>query len=340
MKFTGRRVKGIIRIPSDFTEIDGIDRYGRIMYDVDYWASIPNSIRNRTVTVRISVYNKNPIVKTDMFDGVKTPEQAVQALSYYEGKRKNKVRSARARPVAVKYSDISAYISNSVARKIYRDPKNAWRYLRTEKRYVVVKSSKHLDGRSKKTANYSYSTVKRGYRSKNVSHRRAALKSIFAHGVCPSAAGEASFPINTIAASMQGVRRRGASSRHYSFAKRKRKSRAWTNLRNSKSRQSRSNYTFKKSRWGGILRNKLRSRAYRNRSDASSLPIKTHVVMRRRKIAWVHIKEEIRISQRRIRGASKLYFLIELLDHRRNVVDVINRVVDHDAEMEDFLTPD
>jgi len=340
MKFTGRRVKGIIRIPSDFTEIDGIDRYGRIMYDVDYWASIPNSIRNRTVTVRISVYNKNPIVKTDMFDGVKTPEQAVQALSYYEGKRKNKVRSARARPVAVKYSDISAYISNSVARKIYRDPKNAWRYLRTEKRYVVVKSSKHLDGRSKKTANYSYSTVKRGYRSKNVSHRRAALKSIFAHGVCPSAAGEASFPINTIAASMQGVRRRGASSRHYSFAKRKRKSRAWTNLRNSKSRQSRSNYTFKKSRWGGILRNKLRSRAYRNRSDASSLPIKTHVVMRRRKIAWVHIKEEIRISQRRIRGASKLYFLIELLDHRRNVVDVINRIVDHDAEMEDFLTPD
>ena len=62
--------------------------------------------------------------------------------------------------------------------------------------------------------------------------------------------------------------------------------------------------------------------------------------MRRRKVAWVHIKEEIRLSQRRLRGVSKLYFLIELLDNKRNVVDIINRVVDHDAEMEEFLTPD
>ena len=340
MKFIGKRVKNVIRVPADFTEVDGIDRYGRILYDVEYWASIPNSIRNRALTVKISVFNKNPIANTRMFDEVKTPEQAVQALSNYEGKRKNRVRKGRARPIAVKYSDISAYISNSVARKIYRDPKNAWRYLRTEKRYIAIPASRHIDGSSRKVPNYSYSTLKRGAKTKFVSSRRAALKSMFSNGVCPSAVGEASFPINSIAATMQGLRRKGASARLYSHSKRKRKSGAWYNPRSSKQRQSRSNYQLKNSRWGGILRNKLRRKSYRDGRNASAIATRTHVKMVRRKIAWVNIKEEIRLSQRRLKGVSKLYFLIELLDNKRNVVDVINRVVNHDAEMEEFLTPE
>ena len=340
MKFIGKRVKNIIRIPADFTEIDGIDRYGRIIYDVDYWASIPNSIRNRTLKVKISVYNKNPVSNTRMFDDVKTPEEAVLALSNYEGKRKNKVRKGRARPIAVKYSDISAHISNSIARKIYRDPKNAWRYLKIEKRYIAVPASRHVDGSSRRVPNFSYSTVKKGAKTKHVSMRRAALKSMFTHGVCPSAVGEASFPINSIAATMQGLRRKGASSRMYNHSRQKRKSGAWFNPRNSKQRQSRSNHQLKKSRWGGILRNKLRRKSYRDGTNARSIATRMHVKMVRRRVAWVNIKEELRLNQRRLRGVSKLYFLIELIDNRGTIVDVINRVVDHDAEMEEFLTPD
>ena len=112
MKFNSEKVRNIVYLKSDFTEIDGIDHYGRFVYDVNYWASIPRAIKNSSVVIKISVYASNPIVSTSLFENRSTAEEVVQGLKEYESTLKNKVRASRAAPIAIKYSDISSNINN------------------------------------------------------------------------------------------------------------------------------------------------------------------------------------------------------------------------------------
>ena len=67
MKFNSEKVRNIVYLKSDFTDIDGIDRYGRFVYDVSYWANIPRAIKNNSVLVKISVYDSNPIISSNIF---------------------------------------------------------------------------------------------------------------------------------------------------------------------------------------------------------------------------------------------------------------------------------
>jgi len=340
MRISGNKVRNVIYVTPDFTDIDGIDRYGRIVYDVSYWANIPKAIKNDSVLVRISVYANNPITTSSLFEGVTSARLAIHRLKEYETTLKNQIRSARANPIAVKVSDISSNISNEIAKKIKRNPEHAEMYLGLQRQIVAVPTADIVDNSATEIANTTVSKVSTTQVSKDRSMRRAALKSILSSGVDPSAVGEASFPINTAMASIQGLNRHGPSGRNYRVHRAKRGVSSWRYGNRISMTQGQGNKRIKSSSWGKYLRARLRRQAYKDGSTLSMLPSKTQVRTRMVSKSWAEITEEIRLPSDRIKGLNKLHFLIELINSDGDAIDVKHRIVDHDAEIEEFLTPD
>ena len=77
MKITANKKRNIIKVSNDFAEIEGISRWGHFQYSLNYFADIPKCIKNQTITVRISAYRYNPIVRTSLFGGAVTAEEAI-----------------------------------------------------------------------------------------------------------------------------------------------------------------------------------------------------------------------------------------------------------------------
>ena len=339
MKFNSEKVRNIVYLKYDFTDIDGIDRYGRFVYDVSYWANIPRAIKNNSILVKISVYDSNPIISSNIFENVTTAEEVVQSLKEYETTLKNRVTSARATPIAVKFSDISSNINNEIAKKIKRDPDSADKYLGLQRQILAVPTAKLAGSNPESQANLSISKVEEPVKNDR-SIRRAALKSILSNGTCPSAVGEASFPINSFIASFQGVNRKYSYRRNLRNYRKKRSLRGWSVGNRRNMMQSYGNKAIKSSMWGQYLRKSLRQRSYKHASSVSLLPSKTQVTTRLISKRWAEITEEIRLPSQALKGLQKLHFLIELYNSDGDVLDVKHRVVDHDAEIEEFLTPD
>lgn len=339
MKFNSEKVRNIVYLKSDFTDIDGIDRYGRFVYDVSYWANIPRAIKNNSVLIKISVYDSNPIISSNMFENVETAQEAVQSLKEYETTLKNKVHSARARPIAVKFSDISSNINNEIAKKIAKDPDNADRYLGLQRQILAVPTAKLDSTTADSMACLSVSKVE-GPSKRDRSIRRAALKSILSNGTDPSSVGEASFPMNSFSSSLQGLNGKYSQRKNLRNARKKRRLAGWTVGSRRSLVQSHGNKKIKSTMWGRYLRKSLRRQSYKNASSVSLLPSKTQVTTRLVSKRWAEITEEIRLPSRAIKGLQKLHFLIELYNASGDILDVKHRVVDHDAEVEEFLTPD
>jgi hypothetical protein len=339
MKFNSEKVRNIVYLKTDFTDIDGIDRYGRFVYDVSYWANIPRAIKNNSILVKISVYDSNPIINSNIFEGVTTAAEAVKSLKEYDTTLKNRVRTARSKPIAVKYSDISSNISNEIAKKIKRDPDNADNYLGLQRQILAIPTSKLSKGDPDSQPNLSIAKVEAPTKGDR-SIRRAALKSILSNGTCPSAVGEASFPINSFMASFQGVNRKYSNRRHMRNYRRKRTIKGWERGNRRSMMQSHGNKAIKSNMWGKYLRRSLRRKSYKKASSISLLPSKTQVTTRLVSKRWAEITEEIRLPSQAINGLQKLHFLIELFNSDGDILDVKHRVVDHDAEVEEFLTPD
>jgi hypothetical protein len=339
MKFNSAKVRNIIRLQRDFTDIDGIDKYGRFVYDVKYWVNIPRAIKNDSILVKISVYDSNPIINSNIFENVHTAEEVITRLKSYDTSLKNKVNAARATPLAVKYSDISKNINNEIAKKIKRDPASADKYLGMQRQIIAIPTPTLSEKNPASLANLSISKIEEPTPN-DKSIRRAALKSILSDGTDPSAVGEASFPINTLFASMQGVNRKLSSNRRLSGFRPRRKLKGWSHGNHRAMLQSHGNSRIKASPWGRHIRKTLRQRSYKRAPNISLMPSKTQVTTRLVSKRWAVITEEVRISSQAIQGLQKLHFLIELYDTNGNILDIKHRVVDHDAELEEFLTPD
>ena len=339
MKFNSRKVRDIIFIKPDFTEIDGIDHYGRFVYDVNYWASIPRAIKNNSVVVKISVYASNPIVSTSLLGNVKSASDLVSSLKQFNSISKSKVRVSRANPIAVKYSDISCNINNEIAKKIKMNPDSADEYLGVQRQIIAVPTPKITSENPAGLANLSISKVG-SPPNKDRSIRRSAIKSIISDGIDPSSVGEASFPMNSFAASIQGVNRKHSSRISYRKSRTRSRRWGWTDQDRRTMMQSTGNRDIKNSTWGSHLRKSLRSQSYNNASKVSLLPSKTQVTTRLVSRRWAEITEEIRLPSQAVKGLQKLHFLIELYNSDGDVLDIKHRVVDHDAEVEEFLTPD
>ena len=339
MKFSSNKVRNIIYLKKDFVDIDGIDRYGQFVYDFSYWASIPRAIKNSSVIVKVSAYTSNPIISSSLFEDAKSSRQVIRSLKHYDAKLKSVVRSARANPIAVKYSDISANISNEIAKKIKKDPDNAEKYLGLKRQIVAIPASSVSGENADATPNLNVSKV--GAPSRNdKSVRRAAIKSILTSGLDPSSIGEASFPANNYWSSIQGVNRKYTSRNSFHRSRKKRSNRRWSSGTRRSLIQSRSNSKVKNSSWSRYLRRSLRRSAYRDSKSVSLAPTKTQVTTRMVSNKWVEITEEIRIPSNLIKGLQNIHFLVELFNSEGDILDVKHRVINHDAEVEEFLTPD
>jgi hypothetical protein len=339
MKFNSEKVRNIVYLKKDFVDIDGIDNYGRYVYDFSYWANIPRAIKNNSVIVKVSAYATNPIISTSMFENAKTSRQVIQGLKQYDAKLKSLTRSARANPLAVKYSDISANVSNEIAKKIKSDPENSGKYLGMRRQIMAIPTSKASGEELDASPNLNVSKVEKPANSDR-SVRRAAIKSILTAGIDPSAVGEASFPINNYWASMQGTNRKFSTRTGFSIKRKKRSNSRWLTPTRRNMIQTRANDQVKTNTWAKHIRKSLRRSAYRDSKSISLAPTKTQVTTKLVSNNWAQITEEIRISSESIKGIQTIHFLIELFNSDGDIIDVKHRVVNQDAEVEEFLTPD
>jgi len=339
MKFNSEKVRNIIYLKKDFVDIDGIDRYGRYVYDFSYWANIPRAIKNNSVIVKVSAYATNPIVSTSMFENAKTSREVIRGLKQYDAKLKSLTRSARANPLAVKYSDISANVNNEIAKKVKNDPENADKYLGVQRQILAVPTSKVSGEELDASPNLNVSKVeKRTSSSRSI--RRAAIKSILTAGLDPSSVGEASFPINNYWSSIQGTNRKHSSRNSFRIRRKKKSSSRWSTPTRRSMVQTRANNKIKTNSWAKHIRKSLRRSAYKDSKSVSLAPTRSQVTTRLVSNRWAEITEEIRISSESIKGIQTIHFLIELFNSDGDVIDVKHKIVNQDAEVEEFLTPD
>lgn len=339
MKFSSNKVRNIVYLKSDFVDIDGIDRYGQFVYDFSYWANIPRAIKNKSVIVKVSAYATNPIVSSSMFENAKSSRQVVRGLKEYDARLKYVIASARQSPLAVKYSDISSGISNSVAKKIQKDPENADKYLGLRRQIMAIPVSKVPGQDLDASPNLTVSKV--GKPSKeDRSIRRAAIKSILTSGIDPSAVGEASFPTNNYWSSIQGLNRKYTTRTSYHVKRKKRKNSRWGMPSRRSLTQTRANARVKTNSWAKYIRRNLRRAAYQDSKSVSLAPTKSQITTKLISNRWIEITEEIRIPAESIKGLQNIHFLVELFNSDGDILDVKHRVVNHDAEVDEFLTPD
>ena len=246
------------------------------MYDFSYWANIPRAIKNKSVIVKVSAYATNPIVSTSMFENAKSSRQVIKGLKQYDARLKNLVKSSRENPLAVKYSDISSGINNSIAKKIEKNPENADKYLGLKRQIIALPVSKISGQELDKSSNLI--VPKTGPSTKqDRSIRRAAIKSILSSGVDPSAIGEASFPLNNYWSSIQGLNRKYTTRNSYHNRRQRLKNSRWKMPSRRSLTQSRQNDEIKRSVWGSYIRKRMREAAYRDARSLSFAPTKTQV---------------------------------------------------------------
>ena len=339
MKFSSDKVRNVIYLKSDFVDIDGIDRYGRYVYDFSYWANIPRAIKNKSVVVKVSVYATNPMVSSSMFEDARNSKKVIKSLKEHNARLKYIVASARQNPIATKFSDISSGINNSIAKRIEKDPENADKYLGLRRQIVALPVSKVPGQDLDASPNLTVSKV--GLPSQNDrSIRRAAVKSILTAGIDPSAVGEASFPTNNYWSSIQGTNRKYSSRKSYHKKRAKLKGNRWKTPSRRLLSQTRENTLVKSNMWSSYIRKSLRSSSYKDSKSISLAPTKTQVTTRLIADRWIEMTEEIRIPAESIKGLQDIHFLVELFNSDGDILDVKHRIVNHDAEVDEFLTPD
>ncbi|MBK23600.1 MAG: hypothetical protein CME70_06295 [Halobacteriovorax sp.] len=339
--------KKIIEVPKAFAAIVGIDEYGRFLYNINYIASIPDSIRNKVTTVKLSAYTHDPLVRSSMFGNSVAAEDVIKNIRNYATRVKDRITAARKDPIVVKNSDITTGINNDVAKRIAANPEHATRLLGTRRISVTVPTSSIIDDTEKeypvlcapKTS--SFSNIKLD-KLQNKSIRLAAIRSIFRNSIDPASVAEATFPINTHTMAMQGLTRYGTKTRNYFPHRYPRNTRNTANPNSRELLHSHANRKIKSSQSGLIIRNKLRSIAnvYATSGAAGDLSSRFHVVNKIVKNTTTNITEELLVHKDSLAGASEIHFLFELFDSENAIVDVIHRVINHEDLLEDYLTPD
>jgi len=339
MKIASTKLRNIIKVPNEFVRIAGIDQYGRFLYELNYFADVPECIRRGTMSVRVTAYRNNPTVRTSLFGPATTAEDVIKNVRNYASRMKSRIRGVRRRFIARKYSDISSGISNEIAKQISDKPEYALSLLGNKSVHVAVPTSNVVDASGKDTSVLSISKVEQTESSRQ-SLRSSAIKAILQEAIDPSAVGEASFPINTHLASVQGLTRTGGFSRKYKKYRKKSNPRNTEGLLGWKALQGDSNRRIKSSTYGLALRNKLRFDRKTPADIVSKLASKMQVVSKLVPNRWIEIPEDIYISSRRLRGTHIVHFLFELFDADGTIVDVIYRTANHQALLETYLDPE
>ena len=340
MKIGSIKVRNIIKVPDEFVKIVGIDEYGRFIYNLNYYADVPSCIRKQCMMVKITAYVHNPIVYTSLFGSSVTAKDVIKNVRNYASRMKDRVRGARSRHIAGKFSDISSGISNEIAKQIKLYPEKATELLGTKTIHVAMPSSEVVDTTGKDTSVLSVSKVRKDQGHGDKSLRFSAIRSILDEQIDPSAVGEASFPINTHLSSIQGLSRSGRQTREYSRVRKSYSPRNTKNLESWALLQGENNRRIKNSTYGLALRNNLRFDRDAAASIASRLSSKMQVISKLIPDKWAEISEELFIPKRKLSGTHKVHFLFELYDSTGTVVDVIHRTTNHQSLLEEYLDPE
>lgn len=338
MKFNIKKVRNIIHLDKDFVSLDGIDNYGKFIYNFSIWANIPQAISNDSILIRVSIFATNPIITSNLFEDAKNSREIIDSLKNYSSKFKSAIKTIRSKPLVSKNIDISANINNSIAKKIKQDPENAIFHLGLKRQIIAVSPKKIIEQDADEVPDLNVSKVEEPVKQDR-SIRRAAIKSIFS-GIDPSAIGEASFPINNYQSSIQGLNRKSSDLQLEHRSKKKTKDAVWQYGSRRELIQTRANTNVKNNTWSKYLRESLRTSIDKNSESILSTPAKTLVVSKMIQSEWNQITEDIRISSELVGGLQDLHFLIELVNSSGDVLDVKHRIINHDEEVEGFSTPD
>ena len=125
MRIKLKPVKNVIKIDKQFARLVDIDKYGRPVYRLNYFADVPNSIIKGAHIIRITAYTRDPLKKTSFFQGVRNSSQVTKNVQMRFARRKDQIRRARDRHVGKSYSDITSGISNKIALQILKNPELA-----------------------------------------------------------------------------------------------------------------------------------------------------------------------------------------------------------------------
>ncbi len=345
MRIRLKQVKNVIKVEGDFARLVDIDKYGRPVYRLNYYADVPNSIIKGARLVRITAYTRNPLTKTGFFQGVKTSRHLVKNVQKRFSRRKDQIRRSRERFIGRAYGDITSGISNKVAQQILRRPDKA-SSLMGKRKILRAVSSKDLS-RDQRTGapTMSIPTVRSSEKVQGMSPRISAVKSIISHGIDPSFIGDIKFPLVSTRDAKQGINGNKASRsdriRKRKYGRQKRVRNVSPKIAIMKAKRARAleqrSQRFHKSTMN--LRTYYQKSRKIVRAGTSTVPAETHIIEYTVPARWKGFNEVIRIGRMSGKGASRLYFLFELLGNDNQVVYQVVREVNHEKKLDEYFTP-
>jgi hypothetical protein len=324
--------KKVIEIQKSFASIIDVNEAEGYVYNIQYLADIPQSIKNKVALVKISVYPDNPLVKSSMFGNSVTAEESIRNVRNYSSRIKDRLKEARSDLIVFKNSDITSSINNEVAKRIFANPQHASMLLGNRRSYVAVPSK----GASASGKDVILSTPKGDNISNTSDVKASALRAILRDSIDPSSVAEATFPISTHESAMQGISRYGKGNRRY-YPNRAPNSAVRKLDNNMRELQhSHSNRLHKLSQSAMNIRNHLR----KTNIPSGKSKISYKVISKFIKNTFVNITEEIVFPKPSIENKNDIHFLFELYNADNAIIDVIHRTVNHNELLEDYLTPD
>ena len=342
MRVRVKKIRDVLKVNKNFATIEEIDDRGRVVYQLEYYADIANAIIRNSMSVRVSIYNKNPLAKSSLFANVKTGKDAVKNVRTRLAKQKQKIRNSRGKPLVRRMSDISIGINNSVAMKIAKRPQSANELLGKKRIMKSVKSSRASRDQLRSRPALGISKIKKA-KSLNTSTRMSAIKSILRDGIDPSTIGEMPFPLISSRDAIDGTIRESKRSKAVSRArrvKRKKSSRYRAKLaRARKLSKNRDVGRAKKNRRTKALKQHFQQDRRRTVGGKQKVASKTRTIIQYVPARWESFEVELPIPKKKLANVNRLYALFELLGKGGEVVDQELRIINHDALLNRYFTP-
>lgn len=345
MRIRLKQVTNVIKVDGEFARLVDIDEYGRPVYRLNYYADIPNSVIKGAHLVRITAYTRNPLSRTGFFQGVKTSRHLVKNVQKRFSRRKDQIRRSKDKHVGRAYSDITSGISNKIAQKILRNPDQAVQLIGKRKILRAVKSKNINRDQRSGIPSMSLPTLDMSKKIQGVSPRLSAVKSIMSHGIDPSFIGNTKFPLVPTRDAAQGIAghkaNRSARIRRRKYGRQKRARNVSPKIAIMKAKRARSLEQRKQRFHKSTMNLKTYYQKSRNvsRTGTATVPSDTHVIEYTVPARWKGFNEIIKIGRLSGKGASKLYFLFELLGKNNQIVHQFVRQVNHEKKMDEYFTP-
>ena len=337
MKIRPKRIRNLIKLDSDFSSIEGIDKFGRIVYDLTLYADIFSCLSSDVITVRVSAYRKSPISRTPIFHKTISSRDVISGLKTHFSKKKGRVKKARSNPMAVTSMDISKVISNDIAGKASLGMKQFNKLMGSHPVMMAISSADISDPID--PPNLSISTFTDISIVSNSTPRQSAIKTILRDGIDPSTIADGNFPLVSSQASMQGVQGSNyIASNTSQWSKKKIPGKKKSQSLEVAKPHSLMSMASKSTKEKTTLMSHLGKKNLTG--VGSNFAEKTKIIRSMVSSKWKRLDDELVIGRRKLKGVKIIYLLFEIIDKTGAIVDTFSRELDHEAHLTEYLTPD